>query len=211
MSQQSRVLTITDKALEKLLEVRGTEPDAEDLALVIQVVGVRGTEYAYEMHLTPTEYLSGDTLVERHGDLPVAIPADSIEKLRGATIGMSRNLLNPSLEIDNPNSPSPTILGEGPPPDMSLPVVEQVAHVIEHQINPSIASHGGSAELVAVEEGVAYVRLGGACQGCGLAGVTLTQGIEATIVAMVPEVTKVMDVTDHASGTNPYYESNQKK
>jgi len=211
MNEQSRVLSITDQAMEKLLEVLSSQPDADELGLVIQVVGIRGTEYAYEMHLAVLDHLPPDAVIERHGELRVVIPTESVPKLQGATIGMSRNLLNPSLEIDNPNSPSPTIVGEGPPPDLTSPVAEQVAHVITHQINPAIAAHGGRVELVAVEDQVAYVRLGGACQGCGLAPVTLSQGIESTIVAMVPDVTKVMDVTDHASGTNPYYEANEKK
>jgi Fe/S biogenesis protein NfuA len=61
------------------------------------------------------------------------------------------------------------------------------------------------AQLVGVEGDTAYVRLGGGCQGCGMAGVTLDQGIESAIVAAVPEVARVVDVTDHASGENPYY------
>jgi Fe/S biogenesis protein NfuA len=63
---------------------------------------------------------------------------------------------------------------------------------------------------VAVEDGTAYIRLGGGCQGCGMASVTLSQGIEATITDLVPEITKVVDVTDHAGGQNPYYEQSKK-
>jgi Fe/S biogenesis protein NfuA len=114
------------------------------------------------------------------------------------------------LSIDNPNSPSPEILGTGTPADLSGPIPERVEQVIEQQINPAIAAHGGTAELVAVEESTAYVRLGGACQGCGLAGVTLTQGIETTILEMVPEILQVIDVTDHNQGDNPYYEQSKK-
>ena len=82
--------------------------------------------------------------------------------------------------------------------------------VLEEQINPAIASHGGHAELVAVEEPIAYLRLGGGCQGCGMAAVTLSQGIEVAILESVPEITEVVDVTDHASGANPYYEAAKK-
>jgi Fe/S biogenesis protein NfuA len=70
--------------------------------------------------------------------------------------------------------------------------------------------HGGSAELVAVEDTTAYVRLGGGCVGCGMATVTLSQGIEVAIKEAVPEILSVVDVTDHASGTNPYYEAAKK-
>jgi Fe/S biogenesis protein NfuA len=85
-----------------------------------------------------------------------------------------------------------------------------VAAVLDHQINPAIASHGGFAELVGVEEATVYLRLGGGCQGCGLAQVTLSQGIEVAIKEAIPEVEQVIDVTDHASGTDPYYQSAKK-
>jgi Fe/S biogenesis protein NfuA len=77
-------------------------------------------------------------------------------------------------------------------------------------VNPAIAMHDGSAELVAVEDETAYVRLGGGCVGCGMATVTLSQGIEVAITDNVPEIESVVDVTDHASGTNPYYEAAKK-
>jgi Fe/S biogenesis protein NfuA len=85
-----------------------------------------------------------------------------------------------------------------------------VLRVLDEQINPAIVAHGGPAELVALEGAVAYLRLSGGCQGCGLAAVTLSQGIEVAILDAVPEVTEVIDVTDHASGANPYYEAAKK-
>ena len=97
-----------------------------------------------------------------------------------------------------------------PAPQLSGEVAEQVAQILEQQINPAIAAHGGHAELVSVEDGAAYLRLSGGCQGCGMASVTLTQGIEVAIREAVPEVTQVIDVTDHASGTNPYFEAAKK-
>ena len=82
--------------------------------------------------------------------------------------------------------------------------------MLEAEINPAIAAHGGRADLVAVDEAVAYLRLSGGCQGCGLASVTLSEGIEVAILEAIPEITKVVDVTDHASGTNPFFESAKK-
>ena len=89
-------------------------------------------------------------------------------------------------------------------------VPQRVIQVLEEQINPAIASHGGYAELVAVEDSIAYLRLSGGCQGCGMASVTLSQGIEVAILDSVPEITEVVDVTDHAGGTNPYYQAAKK-
>jgi Fe/S biogenesis protein NfuA len=89
-------------------------------------------------------------------------------------------------------------------------IARRVTAVLDRDINPSIASHGGHAELAAVEGATAYLRLGGGCQGCGMATVTLSQGIEVAITHAVPEITQVVDVTDHASGTNPYFEPAKK-
>jgi len=112
------------------------------------------------------------------------------------------------MVLRNPNSPSPappTAAAEAPK-DLSGPVAQRVLQVLNEQVNPAIAAHGGRADLVAVEEPVAYLHLSGGCQGCGMAAVTLRQGIEAMIIDAVPEITEVVDVTDHARGTNPYYE-----
>ncbi|HEY8368883.1 MAG TPA: NifU family protein [Thermodesulfobacteriota bacterium] len=82
---------------------------------------------------------------------------------------------------------------------------EKVQTIIDQQINPAVAAHGGFVELIDVEDAIVYVRLGGGCQGCGMANVTLKQGIEAAIRQQVPEVVAILDTTEHALGTNPYY------
>ena len=78
-------------------------------------------------------------------------------------------------------------------------VAERVARVLDEQVNPAIAAHGGRADLVAVEGTTALLRLAGGCHGCGLASVTLTQGIETAIRAAVPEISRVSDLTDHGN------------
>ena len=86
-------------------------------------------------------------------------------------------------------------------------LARRVVAVLEQAVNPSIASHGGRADLVALneEDGTAYLRLSGGCQGCAMSQMTLRQGIETTLLEEVPELTKVLDVTDHGSGDNPFY------
>ena len=204
------VLTITDKALAKILDIRSQEPDSEQLALEIRIAGVRDGQFNYELAMIGLHDIPPADRREAHGQLTVAIPADSLENLQGATIDMTRDLLNPGLTVNNPNGPSPRIATAGPPADLTGPVEQRVIQVLNQQINPSIAAHGGIAELVAVEGGTAYLRLGGGCQGCGMASVTLSQGIEHAIKDSIPEITAVIDVTDHASGQNPYYEAAKK-
>jgi Fe/S biogenesis protein NfuA len=69
-----------------------------------------------------------------------------------------------------------------------------------------VADHGGRVSLVGVQEGRVFLRFGGGCQGCGMVDVTLKEGIQGQLMAEIPEITEVLDATDHASGTNPYYE-----
>jgi Fe/S biogenesis protein NfuA len=194
-----QIITISDEAIAAILDIRSREPDAGELALTLSVTGVQGLEYAYDLTFTPLPDAGADDVVHHHGDLPVIIPGASIEHLQGATL----NVADGGLAIDNPNSPIPKI---EPGSAMATgPVADRVAAVLSQQINPAIAAHGGWAELVGVEGDTVFLRLGGGCQGCGLAAVTLRQGIERAIKAAIPEVANVVDATDHASGANPYY------
>jgi Fe/S biogenesis protein NfuA len=111
----------------------------------------------------------------------------------------------PGLVIINANTP-PRPFVPARQADPSGPVAARLLEVLERQVNPQIAMHGGHAALVAVEGSVAYVEMSGGCQGCGMARATLSQGIAIAITDAVPEITEVVDVTDHMSGTNPYYE-----
>jgi Fe-S cluster biogenesis protein NfuA len=94
------------------------------------------------------------------------------------------------------------------PPDQLLPadvIRDKVQRLLSEQINPGVASHGGFVELIDVENNTVYLRMGGGCQGCGAADITLKMGIERMIREEVPQIYQVLDVTDHASGQNPYY------
>jgi Fe-S cluster biogenesis protein NfuA len=87
---------------------------------------------------------------------------------------------------------------------------EQVAKVFEEQVNPMVARHGGRVELIDVQDAVVMLRMGGGCQGCGMADVTLRQGIEGMLSQLVPDVRGIVDITDHATGANPYFQASKK-
>jgi Fe-S cluster biogenesis protein NfuA len=87
---------------------------------------------------------------------------------------------------------------------------ERVADLFESQVNPMVARHGGRVELIDVQDAVVMVRMGGGCQGCGMADVTLRQGIEAMLQQQVPEVKGIVDITDHTAGSNPYFAAAKK-
>jgi Fe/S biogenesis protein NfuA len=207
-----QLLAITEKAKQKVLGFRENVPDAERQAMWVEVTGMQNGEWTYNISLKPVDGAGPDDSLQYADDLGVVVPAADIERLRGATVDWSDDLMSGGLMVVNPNKPDPAspAIGGRPPADLTGPVPQRVMQVLAEQINPAIAAHGGSAELVAVEEDTAYVRLGGGCVGCGMASVTLGQGIEVAIVQAVPEVHRVVDVTDHASGTNPYYEAAKK-
>ena len=203
------LVNLTERAREKVEGFRAGVADAEEQAMWVEVTGVQGAEFTYNMSLKPLAQAAPDDVIQDEGTLSLVVRASDADALRGATIDWSDDLMRGGLTIENPNKPSPAI-GARPPADLSGDVPQRVMQVIEQQVNPAIAMHGGSAELVAVEDSTAYVRLGGGCVGCGMATVTLSQGIEVAITEAVPEVSRVVDVTDHASGTNPYYEAAKK-
>ena len=91
-------------------------------------------------------------------------------------------------------------------PGLETPEGEAILRILDEQVNPSVASHGGHISLVDVKDDIAYIRLEGGCQGCGMADVTLKQGVETAIMREVPTITSVLDVTDHADGSNPYFQ-----
>jgi Fe/S biogenesis protein NfuA len=88
---------------------------------------------------------------------------------------------------------------------MSTELKTRVQELIDSMINPAVAGHGGFVELIDVQDNRVYLQMGGGCQGCGAADITLKSGIERLIKEEIPEVTEVLDTTDHAAGHNPYY------
>jgi Fe-S cluster biogenesis protein NfuA len=87
---------------------------------------------------------------------------------------------------------------------------ERVAQLFDEQVNPMVARHGGRVELIDVQDAVVMLRMGGGCQGCGMADVTLRQGIEGMLAQSIPEVRGIVDITDHTSGANPYFQASKK-
>jgi Fe/S biogenesis protein NfuA len=204
------IVTVTERARDRALAVRAEEPDGDKLVLFLEVTEPSGFEYGYDLYFDDESAIRPGDLVQQEGELKLVIPADSVDRLRGATLDLSKNLLNPGWVVDNPNSPSPAVGTGVRPEDFSGTVEERVTQVLDRVVNPAISMHGGRADLVAVEDGTVYVRLSGGCQGCGLATVTLTQGIEVSLKEAVPEIERVVDVTDHAAGANPYYQPAKK-
>ncbi len=187
-----KLLTVTPAARDKIDGVRDFN-DFPDAVLRIRILAKEGPRFRYEIALEDPRDRTDDDLVVDADGLNVALDPVTAADLAGSTVDLDAGITGGGLRIDNPN--------EG----WQDPLEKAVQEVLDSQINPGVGSHGGMVTLVEVRDGAAYLRFGGGCQGCAAVDVTLKHGVEAAIRAAVPQVTAIVDATDHAAGTNPYY------
>lgn len=210
-SGSTDVVTLSDQARQVVLDALHQEANSESLALFIEVTGASAAGYSYDLYFS--EFINAPEGASRQSDdsLTVVVPESSVDRLRGSRLEFSSDG-GGGLVLVNPNVPSPAEANPGVPSEIlelgiDGPLGVVAAKVLDEQVNPSIASHGGRADLVAMDEGskTAYVKLSGGCQGCAMSRMTLSQGIETMLRDAIPELESVIDVTDHASGVNPFY------
>ena len=188
---ETPLLKVTEAAQEKIRAViEAEEVEVEGLRIGIQ--GKTATDFQYSLGLA-TEAQADDVVVECE-HFNVLVDAESAPDLQGVVIDYVDDLNSSGFNIENPNTPT-----------WDDPKAQQIQELIDERINPAVAAHGGQIELLNVEEDSIYIHMGGGCQGCGMANVTLKHGIEAMIQEVFPEIKHVIDTTDHASGDNPYY------
>jgi Fe/S biogenesis protein NfuA len=150
----------------------------------------------------PTD-LAGDEIRVDCTGFNIYLEAASADYLDDAEVDYQVNSTGGQLTIRAPRI-------KGVVPDSNSPFADRVQHVLDSEINPQIASHGGRVSLVeANADGVVVLRFGGGCHGCGMADVTLKQGIEGTLRRHFPQITQVRDATDHATGDKPYFRDQQ--
>ena len=190
------MITITDRANSKFLEITEAEGrTGQGLRVIVSNGGTAAPEFALNF-VEPDNAVDDDVVVDA-GALKIYMDPDSAKFLEGASIEFIDTLTESGFKVDAPNAAIARPEG---------PLAEAVQKTLEDKVNPAVQSHGGFVELVAIEDDTAYLRFGGGCQGCGMINVTLKQGVEKVLFEDVPEIKKVMDVTDHASGSNPYYQ-----
>ena len=187
------MISFTDLAKSKVLDFLKAE-NQPGLALRIEVKGRGAGGFQYDLQFVGEEDKNPDDTVIDADGFQVLIDPRSAPNLKGATVDFVEGALQSGFKVDNPN------------PVWADPRAVAVQEVIDSKINPGVAGHGGHITLLDVKDDVAYIALGGGCQGCGMADVTLKQGIEVMIKEAVPEIRRIVDTTDHAGGTNPYYQ-----
>ena len=143
---------------------------------------------------------------EKHEDTPFALKdftawldAVSVPFLEDAVVDYATDRMGGQLTIKAPNAKVPMVNEDSPLP-------ERINYYLQTEINPGLASHGGMVSLVDIDdEGVAILRFGGGCQGCGMVDMTLKDGVQKTLMERIPELKGVRDVTDHSNKENAYY------
>ena len=188
----SALITVTEAAKEKIqsvIEDQGMEVEG----LRISISGRSASAFEYGLGLE-AEADPTDVVVDC-GEFKVFIDPESTESLKGATIDYVEDLNSSGFKIDNPNTPT-----------WDNPKAQAIQQLIDERINPAVASHGGHIDLLDVTDDSIYIHMGGGCQGCGMANVTLKHGIEGMIQEHFPEIKNIIDTTDHAAGDNPYYQ-----
>jgi Fe/S biogenesis protein NfuA len=177
------------------------DSDESDLALR---VGMSGSPVSPQFDLTlvgMAEQADDEEMIDGGGFTVFVRKADA-EILENATVDYVERVNESGFEVRPARARRPG--ARGPDGIPTGPIADRVRNVLETQVNPAIAAHGGMISLVDVDQTDVYVEMSGGCQGCALSRMTLKQGVERMLREAVPELTAVHDVTDHASGDNPY-------
>ena len=187
-------MTVTEAAREKFREALDGE-NLGDHAVRIAVEQVTPVKLRYRLAFAAPESKRPEDSEVVAGDVRVWVDPESAKLLEGAKVDYVKALSGNGFKFENPNEP------EG----WTDPVAAKLQELLDNEINPGLAAHGGYVSLLDYKDGKAYVSMGGGCQGCGMASATMSQGIEARVMEVLPEVKEIIDVTDHAGGSNPYY------
>lgn len=194
------MLTFTDQARDMVRAFI----DQSDGELSYLRISSHGSPMAPQFELTlvsEEERTSSEAEVELDG-FTVLIPEESLDTLRDATVDFVERVNESGFEV----RPSGTARPAAPAAPTGA-LAERVREVLDSQVNPAIASHGGAISLVDVQDTEIFLEMSGGCQGCAMSRLTLRQGVERMLRQAIPELTAVHDVTDHASGVNPYFQA----
>lgn len=181
-------LNFTETALERILHFLEAQK-----AQGVSALRLAGTRSEQKLWLVRPDDRQDSDKVYSAGEFEVFADPMSAGNFDGATVDFVQGLMQSGFRVFHPS------------PSWDDPLAQSVQNVLDTQINPGVASHGGVVELEGVKDGHAVIRFGGGCQGCAASTVTLKHGVERTLLEQVPGLAGVRDATDHASGENPYY------
>lgn len=196
------MLTFTDKArdvVQSFLDQSG----GDLTALRISADGGSPVAPRFELTLVSMEEQKPDEREVEGPGFRVLVREAEAARLEGATVDFVERVNESGFEV----RPAVRNGKQATAPEApSGEIADRVRQVLDTQVNPAIASHGGMISLVGIEDTEIYVEMSGGCQGCALSRMTLRQGVERMLKQAIPELTAVHDVTDHASGDNPFFQ-----
>lgn len=191
------MITIAETALKKIVELK-ERLEAPIKGLRVKAIPRSPLRADFSMRFVPEEEPESPTdSIQSFDGINLYIAPESAPYLEGATIDFVFTLIGSDLKVKAPLRKLDTPEGR---------VAAKIQQVLDEEVNPSLATHGGGAILIDFKDGIVFLELTGGCQGCSMAGATLKDGIETSIRASVPEVQEVQDVTRHANGRNPYFQ-----
>ncbi len=196
-------MVLTQSAIDKIAELmagRGKGPMA--VRVIVHLGGAGGGQSEFKFVGMDAKE-EGDTVLEM-GPFPMFLDEQAAVALKGAEVDFDEQKYTTGFHIEYEN-PLESYLATKRKDWGDDPIANKVQQVVDDQINPGVAGHGGWVLLLDVKGDTAYVEMGGGCRGCAISQMTLKDGIERIITEEVPEIKRVLDTTDHASGENPYY------
>ncbi len=192
------MIEISERAQQHFLRLL-SQQDSDGMSIRLRVTQPGTATANCELEFCETADLQGGEWTIECKGFDFHIEGDSARWLEGATIDFETNATGGQLNIR-----APKIKGEVPSAETGI--IERVRYVLDAEVNPQLASHGGRVTLLEIDaQGVVLLQFGGGCHGCGMVDVTLRNGVEKTLRERVPEITAVRDATDHAGGKKPYY------
>jgi Fe/S biogenesis protein NfuA len=186
-------LSVTAAAAAKIQAAKTSE-GRDDVALRV-TAREDGAKFRYELKLVAVDSKHTDDTVVHLDGIDLYLDRESAPRLQGATLDYVEDISGSGLKFENPNQ---TALARHP-------LAGRVQEVLDDRVNPALAAHGGVVSLVDIQETRVVLSFGGGCQGCGMADLTMKQGVSAQLKQQIPEITEVVDATDHAAGATPYY------
>lgn len=201
--QDEQLMMLTQSAIDKISELMAASGKGPMAVRVIVHLGGAGGGQSEFKFVGMDDKTEGDTVLEM-GPFPMYLDEQAAVALKGAEVDFDEQKYAHGFHIEYEN-PLDSYLASRRKDWGDDPIANKVQYVVDEQINPGVAGHGGWVLLLDVKDETAYVEMGGGCRGCAISQMTLKDGIERIITEEVPEIKQVLDTTDHASGENPYY------
>lgn len=193
-ARESHMIAVTELARSKIREVMASQSDVGNL-IRVRAQKVAPYRFDYDIYFIDADEIGDDDVQEKIEGLVFVADPTSAANLEGATIDFVAGPPG-GFKFDNPHAKR----------SFDDPLEAALSDFIEDEINPTIAAHRGHISLHRIEDRIVYLEMGGSCQGCGMAAMTLRQGVETQIRERFPDLLEIVDVTNHAEGTDPFYE-----